>query len=146
MEKISKIIKKNSPGFTLIEVLVAATIIGLLTMIGVVSYQQAMKKSRDGKRKSDLSALQQAIEIYRSDNASYPATVPTSGTWTSTSGNTYMQNVPQDPKAGYNYAYQQSGERYNLCAYLESKSTSDADCGFAGGCGATSCNYGVTNP
>ena len=32
---------KQKPGFTLIEVLVAATIIALLTSIGVVSYQAA---------------------------------------------------------------------------------------------------------
>jgi len=136
---------KTNKAFTLIEVLVVATIIGLLTTIGVVTYQQATKKGRDGKRKSDLSQIQGALEIYRNDSTSYPATIPFGTTWT-VSGNTYMRKVPDDPKSGYSYNYNSDGTTYNLCAYLESKSTSDADCGVSLNCGVTSCNYGVTNP
>lgn len=150
---LNKIIKKSNSnsGFTFIEVLVAATIIGILTTIGVVSYQQATKKGRDGKRKSDLAQIQSALEIYRSDNNLYPLTgeFPTFGsTWTNTSGNIYMQKVPQDPKSPtYTYNYNSAdGNTYNLCAYLESKSTSDSGCGAVLSCGDQNCNYGVTNP
>ena len=71
-------------GFTLIEVLVAVTIIAILTSIGVVSYSSVNKRSRDAKRKGDVEQLRSALEMYRADNSYYPNTG--SGSWTDASG------------------------------------------------------------
>jgi prepilin-type N-terminal cleavage/methylation domain-containing protein len=59
---------KNSKGFTLIELLVVIAIIALLSSVVLASLSVARSKGRDAKRISDLHQIQNAIELYRSDN------------------------------------------------------------------------------
>ena len=59
-------------GFSLIELLVVISIIGILLSILVLSYNEARKRSRDKVRKTDLKELQLAIELYKSQNGRYP--------------------------------------------------------------------------
>jgi len=136
---------KHKPGFTLIEVLVAATIIALLTSIGVVSYQAANRQARDAKRKADLEQIRAALQIYRGDCGAYPADVSFGNSLTDDctgSPVTYMQQVPQDPKSPtWNYAYSLSGTSYVLCAYLESGPVSSNCPGICPSCGTNACNY-----
>lgn len=56
----------------MIELLVVATIIIVLTTIGIISYRQAGISSRDGKRKTDLQVLRQALMLYKADNGCFP--------------------------------------------------------------------------
>jgi len=138
-------------GFTLIEVLVAATIIALLTSIGVVSYQAANRQARDAKRKADLEQIRAALQIYRGDCGRYPMTAElvfgeplTSSSNPSCPSNiTYMQQVPKDPKSPtWNYVYSSSsGTTYVLCAYLESGAVSSNCPGSCPSCGTNTCNY-----
>ena len=60
-------------GFSMIELLVVATIMILLTTIALVSYRVATQNSRNAKRKTDLQTVRQALVLYRSDNGCYPA-------------------------------------------------------------------------
>jgi general secretion pathway protein G len=145
-------------GFTLIEVLVAATIIALLTAIGVVSYASANRSARDAKRKSDLEQIRAALEMFRADCGKYPVTntvVPgntlalngTSCPGYSDSTVTYMRQVPQDPKGNYRYSQRDSGASYVLCACLEGSGGTTASCSNCGGvCGTGACNYEVCPP
>ena len=66
--------KRNKQGFTLIEILVAVSIIALLTVMGVTNFMVANKKARDGKRQGDLEQIRAALEIYRADERIYPTT------------------------------------------------------------------------
>jgi prepilin-type N-terminal cleavage/methylation domain-containing protein len=63
--------EKKQSAFTLIEVLVVATILGVLLSIAVVSFSNAQKKSRDARRKADLETVRQGLILYRQDNGSY---------------------------------------------------------------------------
>lgn len=125
----SKFLTLNSNstnGFTFVELLVVVTIIVLLSAIGLASYSQVNKKSRDSKRKSDLEQIRAALEIYRTDQSAYPATLDTtscSGTLTQGSS-TYMDPIPCDPTnnatQGYTYLYTQvSDTQYTLEVKLE---------------------------
>jgi len=64
---------KNKKGFTLIELLVVVAIIGLLASIILASLSTARAKARDTKRLTELKQLQTAMELYRSDNGTYPS-------------------------------------------------------------------------
>ena len=63
---------KSILGFTMIELLVAATILSILAAIGLVSFNSANVRARDGKRKADLEQARSALELYRSDVGYYP--------------------------------------------------------------------------
>lgn len=144
--------QKNS--FTLIEILVVATIIGLLAAAAAVSYSSLSRGSRDARRKADLEQIRAALEMYRSNNNSYPSSVAVdcslSTGLTDVNGNTYLSNVPEDPKC-INYFYYYTSfptgcttacNDYTVGAYLEgttSTCTSPPTC--SSGSPGTPCNY-----
>ena len=53
----------NHKGFSLIELLVVITIMGVLSAIAFSSYQTAQKTSRDARRRADISEIAKALEI-----------------------------------------------------------------------------------
>ncbi len=106
--------KKN--GFTLVELLVVIAIIGILLTVALASYSTVQKKTRDGRKKQDLQAFQQAMEQFYSDTNVYPTALPQT-----VNGKTYLQSIPNDPK-GTPYPTPQvagSGSSYCLCTTLE---------------------------
>ena len=66
------IFKKNLKGFTLVELLVVISIIGILSSFAVVSLNSARQKSRDALRKGDMAQLRTALDMYYDDNFIYP--------------------------------------------------------------------------
>lgn len=138
--------EEQPKGFTLIEILVALAIFALITAVAVVSYQTANRKARDGRRRADLEQVRTALEIYRSDNGSYPV-----GDWAAMIADlqaptVYLRTAPVDPRSSlYSYYYGDvgGGTSYNVCAYLEGGSTTS--CPVVAMC-TVACNYGVTSP
>jgi prepilin-type N-terminal cleavage/methylation domain-containing protein len=61
-------------GFTLIEMLVVVSIIGILAALATVSFSSTQKQARDTTRKSDLKQYQNSLEAYANkNNGLYPA-------------------------------------------------------------------------
>jgi general secretion pathway protein G len=140
-----------SSGFTLVEILVSATIIGLLSTIGITGFQAITKSGRDALRKSDLEQIRSALEIFKSENGSYPTNTAVGSCLPNSLVPNYINTYPTDPKnTNYRYCYiQDSNLTYRLCAHLENGTTAaDATkCGDSGGTICTSnCNYQVSNP
>lgn len=141
--------KQKTFAFTLIEVLVVTTIIGLLAATGTVTYTAFTKKSRDARRQTDIEQIRGAIEVYKSSSStnSYPASMtfncPASGALQDTAvpPNIYMSKIPNDPKCPtYTYYYNVDvNGNYTLGAFLENGGT---DCGVSCGTGVN-CNYCV---
>lgn len=65
-----KKILPNTKGFTLVELLVVVAIIAILAVIGLVIFTGTQKTARDGRRKGDIDAIAQAMEV------SYGKTTP----------------------------------------------------------------------
>jgi prepilin-type N-terminal cleavage/methylation domain-containing protein len=142
---------RHSKGFTLIELLVVIAIIALLTVIALTIYTSVGAKSRDSKRKEDLRAIAQALEIFYQKNQGYPATSGwvksnAASPWISSLTTEYIESMPLDPKVnnggdprvdnGYGYAYWAdttsggscpgiAGQFYILITQLENKSDSE---------------------
>ena len=119
---IPKLVRNDNGGFgfTLIELLVTISIISILTIIGMVSYQVVLKNGRDAKRQADFKIIQSSLEQYHSDQFFYPSGILTWGSsLTSSTGNpsppspvkTYLNTIPTDPIANpqYNYVASPSG-------------------------------------
>lgn len=109
--------------FTLLEILVVIGIISVLVALGAVSYSSAQKKARDAKRKSDIKAIQNAMEQYYSIcGFSYPTSLGTSMVCPTGSVN-IMPTVPVDPKTITPYPYS-TGTPGTICTTLESETPS----------------------
>lgn len=64
---------QSKRGFTLLELLVVISIIGLLASITIVSIDSAKKRARDAQRLSDMAEIQKALELYKEASGEYPA-------------------------------------------------------------------------
>lgn len=100
-------------GFTLIELMIAISIIAILSVIAVTVYGQVTMNARDARRKLDLLDIAQALEVYYQKNGRYPITLygdwaySSAGAddWIVDSGSdpkqlvpSYISSLPQDPK------------------------------------------------
>lgn len=118
--------KLRNKGFTLVELMVTITILSILMTIAIVSYGNVQRNARDGKRKSDISVIQSALEQYHADAGYYPASI-TFNSSLNYGTKTYMPKVPQDPQSTYYYGYTATGcttncTNYCLFAPLENNS------------------------
>jgi prepilin-type N-terminal cleavage/methylation domain-containing protein len=138
MEQMKKI---NRKGFTLIELIITITIIGLITALVTVNFASTAKRGRDSRRMSDLKIIQMALEAAKQVGGTYPASLPQLVP-------NFMQKEPKDPKdPTYQYEYTQtsSGYRYTVRAALEDATLRNMS-PAGGSCGSQTCNYEVTNP
>jgi type IV pilus assembly protein PilE len=63
--------KVHSKGFTLIELVIALTVLGILAAIAYPSYQNQVAKSRRGDAQAALMAFANAMERYYTQNNTY---------------------------------------------------------------------------
>jgi uncharacterized protein (TIGR02145 family)/prepilin-type N-terminal cleavage/methylation domain-containing protein len=70
-----KIKKNKKNGFTIIEILIAVFIIGLIVTLASISINKIREKGRDIKRVDNIKQIQLALEMYRRDVGSYPETL-----------------------------------------------------------------------
>lgn len=103
-------------GFTLIEIMVVVVIMGILAALIVPRLLDRPDQARAVAARQDISALMQALKLYRLDNGSYPsaeqglqalversATGPAVNTWQA-----YLDRLPNDPW-GHPYQYLNPG-------------------------------------
>ena len=65
---------KKHQGFTLIEIIVVVVIIGILATFVAPKFLGRTDDARITKAKSDIQALESALELYKLDNYTYPTT------------------------------------------------------------------------
>lgn len=124
-------------GFTLFELLVVISIIGILIALGTVSFTTAQKNGRDSRRKGDISGLRNALEQYYGINAGYPATCTAA-----TLAEVLPNGLPTDPKTGASYEFTCAADSYCVCAELEREDTGnsqDDQCATIGTTGDFNC-------
>lgn len=66
------LLKRNN-GFTLVELLVVIVILAMLTSIAVPGYTIVKNRARESATKVELNNMAKSLEIYISENQSYPA-------------------------------------------------------------------------
>ncbi|MEO8065694.1 MAG: type II secretion system protein [Candidatus Doudnabacteria bacterium] len=129
-------LNKNKLGFTLIELLVVISIIGLLASIVLVALGSARAKSRDARRRADLTQLSTALAVYYDANNAYPTTAGTwwgncttygshgvtgANGWIPNLAPTYVGILPLDPKpmdTDKCYLYRSDGIDFKILAHI----------------------------
>jgi prepilin-type N-terminal cleavage/methylation domain-containing protein len=69
---MSSKIRKNSKGFTIVELLIVIVVIGILAALVIVQFTNVQARARDAERKSDIRALQSKVAEYYALNGNYP--------------------------------------------------------------------------
>ncbi len=127
--------KRNSrKGFTIVELLVVIAIIGILAAITIVSFVNVQDKARFANMQSDIRSITKILELYKTDNGSYPSTIGLPGCtsnwcgWDQANGDSFIPGVtpkytaklPQLPTsnaANDTYLYQSDGTDYQIIRY-----------------------------
>lgn len=78
-------------GFTLIELIIVLSIIGLLVGLGLPNYRSARIKAEEAVLKENLFILRKLLDQYAQDKGKYPASLQT------LVQESYIRAVPVDP-------------------------------------------------
>ena len=125
---------KYQRGFTLLELLVVVSIIGILIAMIAAGFSTAQSRSRDARRRADIKAAQNGFEQYYANNSGAYG-----GTCAAMAIAPYLPGgLPVDPQTGTAYGCSISGGTtgYCICADLESTTggnSSSGNCAFVSG-------------
>ncbi|MEO0412713.1 MAG: type II secretion system major pseudopilin GspG [Pseudomonadota bacterium] len=108
----------SQSGFTLVEIMVVMAIIGLLATMVIINVLPSQDKARREKAVADVALLEQALDLYRLDQFTYPSTVegldalvsapPSLDNPANYRTGGYIKRLPQDPW-GRPYQYASPG-------------------------------------
>ena len=107
----------NEKAFTLIELLIVVALIGILSSIGVITFQGQIKASKQKKAEINLNSVNLALQEYKSNNGNYGSSISCS----SNSNNTIdtnlfdgVQNLTGDET--FQYCINVSGSNFTITA------------------------------
>lgn len=83
-------------GFTLVELLIAIAIVGILAAIAIPAYNDSVRKTRRGQAKADMVAIAQAMERCFTNRSTYVDCFP---------GNALPAPLNRSPTTGPNVFY-----------------------------------------
>ena len=124
---------KNKPWFTLVEIIVAATILVILATLGFYNYTQSLSGARDSVRKTALSTLGSQLVLHKRERGSYPipwASFEIHNRWALVASQWIMNRdvwlttadtIPLDPSIDrwYTYSVTANRQEYQIAATLE---------------------------
>ena len=121
-------IDKNQRGFTLIEILVVVTILGILAAIVVPRILERPEQARRTKATVDIKGIEESLGLFKLDNGFYPATEqgllalvvkPQTGRIPSRyPENAYLKKTPVDPWGSpYVYLFPGVHDQYDIISY-----------------------------
>lgn len=86
--------RRKERGFTLIELMIVMTVIGILASIAIPSYQRSVIKARESVLMEDLYQMRRAIDSYFVDHGKYPESLE------ALAEAKYLRGIPVDPMTG----------------------------------------------
>jgi len=99
--EIGKCGAQGSNGFTLIELMIVVSIVGILATLAVPSYQSSVVKAKEAALRQDLSTLRDVLDQHKADQGKYPRSLA------SLVGAGYLRGIPKDPFTGATTTWQE---------------------------------------
>lgn len=97
MNNKKKLLKQA--GFTLLELMIVLSIMGILITIAEPSFRQSIIRAREAVLKEDLFQIRDAIDQYYADNSKYPGQL-TDLINQQDRTRSYLRDIPKDPFTG----------------------------------------------
>ena len=88
-------------GFTLVELLIAIVVVGILAAIALPNFTDSIRKSRRSEAFTAIAAAQQAQERWRSNNSAYAESVSDLGVSGTTPGGYYSLAIGSSSATAY---------------------------------------------
>jgi prepilin-type N-terminal cleavage/methylation domain-containing protein len=108
----------TSRGFSIVELLIVAAVIGLIAAIAIPNLVNAIQRGRQARTVGDLRGLANAVGMYQQDYAKFPL----AGSWVPVEN---LDTILMAYMGGYNandgwlrpFMYQSDGDNYTLVSY-----------------------------
>ncbi len=101
----------QASGFTIVELLIVIVVIAILASITAVAFNGVQQRARDSDRRSAVTTIAKALELYYTDNGQYPVSSGSTvinNSWSTTADASwanleaqlrpYLASVPDEPR------------------------------------------------
>lgn len=92
---------RGAQGFTLLELMIVVSIMGILATLAMPSYHTSVVKAKEAALQLDLSTFRDVLDQHRADQGKYPPSLQilvSAG---------YMRAIPKDPFTGSTTTWQE---------------------------------------
>ncbi len=102
----------NNRGFTLIELMIVVSIIGILAAIAVPNYQWGIIRTKESVLREDLYNFRSTIDQFYADQGKYPDSLE------DLVNNNYLRGIPKDPFTKTDdWCNRPATCRYHICLF-----------------------------
>ena len=125
--------RKTTSGFTIVELLIVIIVIGVLASISVVAFNGVRAQALESEKKSKLSQIQKALELYKVSNGTYPGVNQIGGSSGAQLIGMTLQgvSVSESPNAGIEGGWTDAGSRNIRYMTAENPDGSGFACGMS---------------
>ena len=99
--EIGKCRVRGAQGFTLLELMIVVSIIGILATLAAPSYQSSVVKAKEAALRQDLTTVRDVLDQHKADRGKYP---PSLSALVSAG---YLRAIPKDPFTGGTTTWQE---------------------------------------
>lgn len=98
-------VRRGPRGFTLVELMVAVAVVGILAGLAYPSFQSSVRKARRADAVDSASAVLQAQERWRANNATYASTLTILNVASTTTGGYYTLALSGNTATAYTLTF-----------------------------------------